>query len=324
MTESLIKPEVISDTITSLKAQVFVRWEQARCYPTEHKRFCKKHGRPLNLSDPQTFNEKVVWKKLHDRNPLLPIAADKYRVRHYVERVLGGHETERLTPPLLHVTDAPETLPFDKLPDEYVIKANHGSGTNIIKAAGRPLSEQAVIRQCQRWLRLPYGLRRNEWAYQAIPRRIVAEPLIRRRDGRLPADAKFYIFHGHCYCFSYDEPTPEGLLRTHFDQEGRPLPVRRKYPAGGAAAPKQFKRMMAIAERVSVHFDFIRVDFMVADEAFYLGELTHYPGGGRDPFDPVSFDYTLGAQWSLRRDYWQHSDTLALIDSLNTAPAPTP
>src|SRR5690554_2324445 len=74
-------------------------------YPFQKKRFYKRHGYHLNLQTPQTFSEKVVWKKINDRNPLLPITADKYRVREFLVEKLGIKESKEIMIPLLYVTN---------------------------------------------------------------------------------------------------------------------------------------------------------------------------------------------------------------------------
>lgn len=43
-----------------------------------------KMGYKLDLNNPKTFNEKLQWLKLHDRNPLYTTLVDKYEVRKYI------------------------------------------------------------------------------------------------------------------------------------------------------------------------------------------------------------------------------------------------
>jgi len=101
-------------------------------YKEEKQLFFNLLGYYPNLKNPQSFNEKVLWKKLYDRNPIIPIVSDKYMVRQYLKNVLGEREAEKILIPLLYVTDKPETIPFNSLPEEYVIKANHASGWYIL------------------------------------------------------------------------------------------------------------------------------------------------------------------------------------------------
>jgi len=102
-------------------------------------RFYKKVGYPLNLKDPQSFHEKIIWKKIYDRNPLLPVTADKYRVRSYIKEILGEDKAKDLLIPLFHVTDKPETIPFEKFPSAFIVKPNHASGLKIIVEDGLKL-----------------------------------------------------------------------------------------------------------------------------------------------------------------------------------------
>ena len=66
----------------------------------------------MNLEHPRTYNEK------HDRNPLMAQCCDKYAVREYVESKGCG---EYLNDLLWQGFD-PEEIPFDELPDQYVVK----------------------------------------------------------------------------------------------------------------------------------------------------------------------------------------------------------
>ncbi|MBN2395652.1 MAG: glycosyl transferase, partial [Candidatus Atribacteria bacterium] len=94
--------------------------------------FYKHFGYPLNLKKPKSFNEKIAWKKVYDRNPLLPITADKYEVRSYLKEVLGEQKAKEILIPMWYVTDQPETIPFESLPPDFIIKPNHASGKSIV------------------------------------------------------------------------------------------------------------------------------------------------------------------------------------------------
>ena len=105
-------------------------------YKQEKIRFYKEVGYQLNLKNPKSYNEKIVWKKINDRNPLLPITADKYKVRSYIKKVLGEEKVKEILIPLLYVTDQPETIPFERLPSAFIVKPNHASGLIIIVENG--------------------------------------------------------------------------------------------------------------------------------------------------------------------------------------------
>ena len=85
-------------------------------------------GKKLDLDNPKTFNEKLQWLKLYDRNPKYTDYVDKYRVRNYVSETIG----EEYLIPLLGVWDHAYDIDFDALPDQFVLKCNHDSGSVMI------------------------------------------------------------------------------------------------------------------------------------------------------------------------------------------------
>ena len=199
-------------------------------YKLEKISFYKKVGYQLNLKNPKSFNEKIIWKKINDRNPLLPIIADKYKVRSYIKKVLGEEKAKEILIPLLYVTDQPETIPFERLPSAFIVKPNHASGSNIIVENGH-FNKKEIIKTCRRWLKTPYGLEKLEWAYQPIKRKIIIEKLLRDDDGNVPKDFKFYIFHGECKSVHvavhviFDRK--DNHSRSYFDEKWNFLSVKR-------------------------------------------------------------------------------------------------
>src|SRR5690625_4737541 len=90
--------------------------------------FRLKTGYKLNLENPTTYNEKLQWIKLYDRDPLMAKCADKYTVRDYVK----AEGCEEILNDLLWEGFNPDEIPFDDLPEQFVIKVTHGSTFNII------------------------------------------------------------------------------------------------------------------------------------------------------------------------------------------------
>ena len=90
--------------------------------------FYHRLGYRLNLNHPETFNEKLQWMKLHDHNPKYTEYADKYKVREHIAQVLG----EEYLIPLIGVYNTPDEIPYELLPDKFVLKCNHGAGYNYI------------------------------------------------------------------------------------------------------------------------------------------------------------------------------------------------
>jgi hypothetical protein len=276
-------------------------------YRLEKMRFYKELGYELNLKDPKSFNEKIVWKKIHDRNPLLPITTDKYQVRSYIKKVLGEEKAEEVLIPLLYVTDKPESIPFEKLPSAFIVKPNHASGLKIMVENGH-YNKEEIIKTCKRWLKTPYGTEKLEWAYHPIKRKILIERLLRESSGNIPKEFYFYMFHGKCklvyvICDKKDNPS-----RSFYDEKWNYLSVKNKTLPQGAkiGKPKNYEIMLELAEKISKPFDHIRVDFYNINGMIYIGELTHYSVSGRLKFEPQSYDFLLGKYWKIEPEYWKN------------------
>jgi len=283
-------------------------------YQLEKRRFYRKLGYPLNLKNPQSFNEKIVWKKIYDRNPLLPITADKYRVRSYLKDVLGEEQANQILIPILYVTDKPKTIPFDRLPSSFIIKPNHASGRSLIVKDGH-YNPKEIIRTCKRWLQTPYGLEKLEWAYQPIKRKIIVEELL-LEEGKIPRDIKFHMFHGKCKIVNITYNRKNNPTISIFNEKWKLLTLRGfRYSQGPKIEkPKNYDKMIEIAEKLSNNFDHIRVDFYNIKGEIYFGELTHYVASGRVKFVPNSFDFELGKCWKIKSKYWIKNKNILIIN----------
>jgi len=295
-----------------IMGELFNTWERLTGYQTLKKNFKERTGYELDLNKPQSFNQKICWKKIYDRNPLLPIVADKYRVRDYLRKVLGTDEAEKVLIPLLYVTNNPETIPFDLLPEEYVIKANHSSGANIIVEKDEQINRKQIVAQCKKWLNQPYGLFKHEWAYENINRKIVIEQLLRDENGDLPKDYKFHMVNGKCLMIQVNQgrfSDKKGRRLTLFSKDWSKYNVFWEYPpADDVEYPNNLDSMCLLAEKLSMPFDYIRVDLYSIGKRIYFGEFTNYPTSGQAFVKPVSFDFELGSKWQLNPDYWKRGD----------------
>ena len=258
---------------------------------------------PLDLKNPQSYNQKIVWKKIHDRNPLLPITTDKYQVRSYLKEVLGEKNAKEILIPLLYVTDKPETIPFEKLPSSFIVKPTHGSGFYIIIENGN-FNQKEIIKICRRWLKIPYGLDKLEWAYQPIKRKIIIEKLLHEDDGKIPKDFKFHMFHGKCNLIHIVFARFSSHEKAFFKPDWTMLDVTHNNDEKSAyiQSPENLSKMIKIAEMLSKPFDYVRVDLYNINGKIYFGEMTHYPNSARGLFKPQSFDFELGRYWKIRKE----------------------
>ncbi len=276
-------------------------------YEDEKIRFKRVHGYELNLDNPKSFNEKVCFKKLFDRDPLLVVTSDKYRVRDFIRDRIGW-EAENHLVPLLYVTDDPETL--QKFEGQYIIKPNNGAGRWIIveDIGGRKrytvdrigqffdISTREIIMYCKNWFKTVHGSEWYEWSYGMINPLVVVEKLL-YDNGNIPYSYKFCMFDGKCkmiYALNRDD-----ITISLYDEEWNLLPVARKgHPIGEVKEkPESLDKMIGFAEKLSKGFDFVRIDFFLVDNYVYFGEMTHYPGSGHGVFEPAEYDFELGKFW---------------------------
>jgi hypothetical protein len=260
-------------------------------------RYTSKRKEICLLLKPKTFNQKVYYKMMYDRRPLLAIFADKLLAREYVREKVGGD----ILVNLFAVTDHPEEIKFDQLPQQFVLKANHGCRyVRIVKDKSR--EDESALRQiCQEWLSQNYGELSGEWVYKNIPPKIMVESLLDAGTGEAPNDYKFFVFNGKVFMILVDVGRDTDHRRDMFSVDWKRLDVRILYPNASKPVPKPacLERMLAIAECLGAETDFVRVDLYEINGRIYFGELTNFPGGGNRRFEPVEFDALLGAQWRI-------------------------
>lgn len=244
-----------------------------------------RHGRLPCLTRPTRFNELVQVRKLLDRDPRMPLMADKVAVKALVAERLGR---AWVIPMLWSGEELPVHCPWQT---PVVVKSRGGCKQNAFIRGGA--SDWAAARYAtRRWMAGHYGAWLDEWLYREIPRGLLIEPLIGSGAGSL-VDYKIYVFGG--------EATH---VQVHLDRDRdhRWIVHDRGWRAvaDGAptiARPSALAAMLAAAEDLAAGFDFARVDFYQPAEQPLFGEITFYPGSGLDPFDPPSLDEELGALW---------------------------
>lgn len=286
-------------------------------YEAERRLFEERHGYPLDLENPRSFSEKICWRKLFDRNPLLPRIVDKYVVRGFVREILGEEEADKVLIPLLAVATDPSRIPFNKLPPNYIIKANHGSGDNLLVREDRAPDVPEIVRRCKLWLAQSHATYKQEWAYDKIRRRIVVEALVDDGNGRPVREIKLQMFHGKCVLIQvlndgswYDGVNYLGSglpTLTYFTPDWKWLDISWKYYWTDIEYPNdphqhpphRLDEMIALAEKLAAPFDYIRVDLYELPNGIRFGELTPYHLSGHAAITPREFDFELGAKWRL-------------------------
>lgn len=259
--------------------------------------FFRVHGFWPNFTKPLRLTEKIWSRMLHDRNPQWTIFNDKLRVRDYIKDKIG----EEILVPLLWVGEDPDDIPFERLPSQFVIKANHGCSFNIIVRDKTTLNIAETKSIISKWLSTNYGkdfFLGIEWGYKHIVPKIMIETFI-GENGKVPTDYKFYCFSGRIEFLTLHFDRFEGHKTRSFDRNFEPHAFTYHFRqwSGECKKPPMFEQMVDTAETLASGFEFLRVDLYALDNKIYFGELTPYPGGISTKFLPVSLDYELGKKW---------------------------
>ena len=257
--------------------------------------YSARFGRPLDLDNPQTFNEKLQWLKLHDRNPLYTRLVDKAEVKPWVAERIGWEHVV----PTLGVWDSFGEIDFDALPERFVLKCTHDSGGLAICRDRASFDVGAARRAIEHSLSRNYFWVGREWPYKGVKPRIIAEEYLDPDEGQSDlTDYKVMCFGGRARCEFTCTGRADGDLRVDFfDTEWKHMPFTRHYPNTDVPpeAPTRLKDMISMAERLSEGMPFVRVDFYEVAGQYYFGELTFYPGSGIEEFDPERWDVELGS-----------------------------
>ena len=242
-------------------------------------------GKELNLDNPQTFNEKLQWLKLYDRKPEYTTMVDKYAVKKYVADIIG----EEYIIPTLGVWDSPDDIDFDKLPDQFVLKCNHNSGTGMCICKDKSqLDFDKVKRELRKGLKEDYYLTGREWPYKNVKRKIIAEKYMTDSlDTDEFTDYKFFCFNGKADSVMLCLDRQSGETKFYFFDNKWNLC---RYNIRGKNAPKGFTlekptnmdKMFEISETLSKELPFARIDLYNSNNHIYFGEITFFPDSGFD------------------------------------------
>jgi hypothetical protein len=249
-----------------------------------------------NLKNPKSFTEKIQWLKLNDRKQEYTVMVDKYLVKDYVASIIGSEYII----PTLGVWDDAEDIEFDDLPNQFVLKWNHDSGSVVICKDKNKLDRESVIKRLASYKKhngYNYG---REWPYKNVKPMIIAEHYMKDSNINGLNDYKFFCFNGRVKCFKIDFDRFINHRANYYDINGNLLPF------GELAFPPDFSRkiemphnlqlMVYLAEKLADGIPFIRVDFYEVDTKVYFGELTFYPSSGFGCFTDEKWDYKLG-EW---------------------------
>ncbi|WP_307787666.1 ATP-grasp fold amidoligase family protein [Mycolicibacterium sp. S2-37] len=273
--------------------------------------------------NPRTFRDKVRYKMLRDHRQIVVTFADKAAVRDYVANAVGP----KYLPRAYAIVDDPAALHGVDLPDAYVVKPTHGSGAATVVSGRAPAearlptdpgdwtyqhvrpefaSREDIVRIARGWVTQLYGQGPNrEWVYGQISPRIIVEEMLTDPHGAIPADYKFFVFHGRCAYVQVDAGRFDRRTQDFFRPDWEHVPLRGGPPWAVPRPPRpaRLDEMIAVAERLGADTDFVRVDLYDVGGRVVFGELTSFPAGGDSRFDPERFNDEFGGHWTVPRRY---------------------
>lgn len=267
-------------------------------------------GTELDLENPKTYNQKIQWLKLYYRRPDYTKYVDKFEVRSYVAKTIG----EEHLVPILGVWDSPEDIDFDKLPSKFVLKCNHNSGLGMCICENKDeLQTDRVISGLEKGLKQNYYLTGREWPYKNVKRRIIAEKFLVDESGVELKDYKIYCFDGkvRLIMINSDRNSKCATKADYFDEDFNHIDMIWGYEQADITPkkPAHFEEMKMLAEKLSKDMPHVRVDFYVADDKVYFGEMTFFDGSGFEAFEKIEYANMLG-DWIKLPAPIEESDTV--------------
>lgn len=249
----------------------------------------------MNWKHPTTYNEKLQWMKVYDHNPLYHRLVDKYDVREYVSEKIG----EEHLIPLFGVWDKFDDINFDELPNEFVMKCTHDSGSVYICRDKAAIDKKKLKKQFADAQRRSQYRAGREWAYKGLKPKIIAEKFMVDDSCIGLKDYKFFCFDGEVKTlFVATDRGVEGedVKFDFFDTEYNHLPVRHGHKNANIlpSCPENFEQMKKIASELSKGLRHVRVDLYNINGKIYFGEMTFYHHCGFVPFEPEEWDRTFG------------------------------
>ena len=257
-------------------------------------------GNKLDLASPKDFNEKIEWYKVFYRPQILNILVDKHKVRDFVKEKIG----EQYLNDQIGVYDKGEDIPFNELPDKFVLKANHTNNCNLIVTDKSTLDRNKVVNLSNKWLRKSqYHRRGQEWAYKDVQPKLVIEKYLEQPGRKSLVDYKFYCFNGQAKFIDVHVDRDDDHQQGCFDLDFNLLPFGKSTTYASISndieKPTNLDEMVRIANVLSQNLPFVRVDLYAIAGKTIFGELTFYPSDARKAFYPPEYNRVVGDYFIL-------------------------
>ena len=251
-----------------------------------------KTGKKLNLKNPIGFNEKLNWLKVNDIHPEYTDLVDKIKVRQYVQNKIG----EDICFPLLGQWEKYEDVNFEILPEQFVMKCNHDSGSVKIINNKSKIDHKELAKFFKSRLKINSYTIGREYPYKNIKPMIMAEKYMVPKGSSDINDYKFFCFNGKPEVMFIATDRSTDVKFDFFDMNFNHLDIENIHPQAGKTIekPKLFEEMKEIASKLSQGMKFVRIDLYEIEGKVYFGEFTFFHGGGFWLFKPDEWERKLG------------------------------
>lgn len=254
-----------------------------------------RFGEKLDLGNPVTFNQKLQWLKLHDRQDRYVELVDKVKVKEYVAKEIGS----QYIIPTLGVWDCFEDIDFESLPNRFVLKCNHDSGSIVICRDKAKFDIAKARRKLTRGIHTDAFYWGREWPYKNVERKILAEAYMEDNSVDELKDYKMMSFNvKEKYLFMDTEQLSEdGLEITFFDTDWKVMPFERYYLKSKQEInkPLNYDEIVRLTEKLSKDIPIAGVDYYEIYGGRCHGEITLLPGYRWEDFTLPEWDQTLGS-----------------------------
>lgn len=251
-------------------------------------------GKKLNLSNVNTYNEKLQWLKLYDKNSQHTKMVDKYEVKKIVSNIIG----EEYIIPTIGVWNSFDDINFDLLPNSFVLKCTHDSGGIYIVKDKNNIDLTKIKNKIENSYNNNYYKHGREWPYKDVKKRIIAEPYLEDKKYHELRDYKFFVFSGNVK-FMFVATNRQGKGETYFDffdENYNHLNIINGH-ANAPIIPEKpinFHKMIKLAEKLGKNEPQVRIDFYEINGKVYFGEITYFHWSGFMPFVPNEWDEKIG------------------------------
>ena len=252
-------------------------------------------GRKLNLKNPKEYNEKLQWLKLNDRKPEYSTMVDKYEVRGYIGDLLG----DKYLIPCLGIYDSVDDIDIDALPDRFVLKCTHDSGSVEICKDKSSFDIEGARHRLSQAMKRNYYATYREWPYKYVKPRIIAEGYLEGDGGDLK-DYKVMCFNGEAKIIEVHENRfVEGKVHTQtfYDREWNIVPLTQIETVTvdrPGERPRQLDEILRLSELIAKNMYHARIDWYIEGDKIYFGEITFFDGSGFESFSTPEMERMLG------------------------------